>query len=223
FDLKMEFLFNVYSAIVEVIFNGIKANAKYLIFQEEIKRRIENASFSTDNNADDLLRIIFKNDALREFINRFIVPDKIKKQTINILKLDEYNRTGKEISEKDRSTLQEFKQKISKSEVNMFFTIALGDNNIVFAVTNESPVMKRDMERIVKSRNIHHNLFKEGRSGEYFTPEYLDTTESAGLGIAMADEVYFELGIDPLEYFSIKTDGNQTRAVLKFPLSLLKN
>lgn len=222
-DLKMEFLFNVYSAVVEVIFNGIKANAKYLMFQQEIRGRIKKTSIVQKDDPDDLLRGVLQNDALREFLNRFIIPDKIRKQTMNILKLDEKYRTGKTLSKEDQELLKEFKTRLAETDITIHFTIALSNSSIVFSVVNESPIMKRDLERINKSRQMHYSLSLEGKSNEYFREDYLDSTESAGMGIAMADEVYFEMGLNPLDFFTINTESAQTRAVLRFPLELLKN
>jgi hypothetical protein len=40
FDLNPALLFNLYSAVVEVIFNAIKANAKHVIFKSEVRMKL---------------------------------------------------------------------------------------------------------------------------------------------------------------------------------------
>ncbi len=215
FQLNLEYLFNIYSAIVEVIFNGIKANVKYLLYQEELRQKL--IHHANPDEIDELLEIILNEEALREFMNRFVVPDKIKKNTMRILKLEENLRTGRNLSEAEIKALQDFRAKLQKEEITIFFSIGIAPHQVVFSVVNDSPILKKDLARILKSRELHYQLYKEGRSTDYFAVENIDTTESAGLGIAMADEVYYEMKLDPRQYFTIVTEEGRTRALLRFP------
>jgi hypothetical protein len=40
FQLNPAMLFNLYSAVVEIIFNAIKANAKHVIFKSEVRMKL---------------------------------------------------------------------------------------------------------------------------------------------------------------------------------------
>jgi hypothetical protein len=97
------------------------------------------------------------------------------------------------------------------------FTIAMTEEKITFNVVNDIPILAKDMARIEQSRKTHRQLFDEGRSTDYFGPDYIDVTESAGFGIAMADEIYYEMGLDPLSHFTVTASDGATRAVMFFP------
>jgi hypothetical protein len=216
FQLNPALLFNLYSAVVEVIFNAIKANAKHVIFKSEVKMKLLRQKFE---DIDTLLQIIFREEALRDFMTRHIVSDKLKKRVNTVLQIEERKRTGKgsTLSDRDLTLLREFKQLMEDEEVLIHFTIAMTDERITFNVVNDIPILAKDMARIEQSRQTHKKLFDEGRSTDYFGPDYIDLTESAGFGIAMADEIYYEMGLDPLTHFSIAASDGSTRAVMYFP------
>lgn len=216
FNLNLEYLFNIYSAIVEVIFNGIKANVKYLLYQEELKKKIKH--LVQENELEETLHVILKEEALRDYMTRFVLPEKLKKQTMWILKLEEIARNKREaLNPQDYESLLEFRQKMEKEDINIYFTIGIVPHQVAFSVVNDSPIMKKDMERILRSRELHYQMYLEGKSTAFFSIENIDTTESAGLGIALADEVYYGLNLNPRQYFTLATENGRTRALLRFP------
>jgi hypothetical protein len=150
---------------------------------------------------------------------RHIIPEKLKKRVNTVLQLEEKNRTGRlaTLSANDIKLLKEFKALIEEEAVLIHFTIGLTDDRITFNVVNDIPILGKDMNRIEQSRKTHKSLFDEGRSTDYFGPDYIDVTESAGFGIAMADEIYYEMGLDPMKHFSISASDGTTRAVMYFP------
>ncbi|MBS0618349.1 MAG: hypothetical protein JSR44_09185, partial [Spirochaetes bacterium] len=172
---------------------------------------------------DNLLQIIFREEVLRDFMTRHVVPEKLKRRVNTVLMLEEKTRTGRggSISETDLQTLRDFKNLLEQEEVLIHFTIALTDEKITFNVVNDIPILAKDMARIEHSRQTHKQLHAEGRSTDYFGPDHLDATESAGFGIAMADEIYYEMGLDPLQYFTINASDGATRAVMNFPRAKL--
>jgi len=216
FGFNPAMLFNLYSAVVEIIFNAIKANAKHVFFKSEVKTKLIRQKFE---NIDELLQIIFQEEALRDFMARHIVADKLKRRVNTVLQIDDKKRTGRInlLSKKDLELLYEFKRLLEEEEVLIHFTIALTEDRITFNVVNDTPILAKDMARIEQSRSIHKALFTEGRSTDYFGPDYLDVTESAGFGIAMADEIYYEMDLDPLKYFTISASNSSTHAVMYFP------
>lgn len=221
FSLNMEYMFNIYSALVEVIFNAVKANVKYILFQEVIKNRI--SSSVKDHEIDEVLNSILREEPLREFMARYVPQDLLKKQTQNLLKIDEYFRLKKDVTESEKEKLKEFRTRLAKRDVNIQFKILLDEEDLIFIIVNDSPVLKKDMDRIHHSREIHAALAEAGQSGDFFSPENLDQTESAGMGIAMADEVYYEMKLNPFEYFSIVTNKGRTQSVLHFPKNIVKS
>jgi hypothetical protein len=220
FGLNPGLMFNLYSAVVEIIFNAIKANAKHVIFKSEIRQKLIRQRF---DDIDNLLDIIFREEVLRDFMTRHVMPEKLKKRVNTVLQIAEKKRTGKadKLTRQDLQQLAEFNQMLKKEAAYIHFTLALTDESLVINVVNDIPILAKDMARIEQSRATHKRLFDEGRSTDYFGPEYLDQTESAGFGIAMADEIYYEMGLNPLEYFSIGASEGSTRAVMRFPRARL--
>lgn len=216
FQLNPALLFNLYSAVVEVIFNAIKANAKHIIFKSEVRMKLLRQQFE---DIDNLLQIIFQEEVLRDFMTRHIISEKLKKRVNTILQLEERKRTGRggALAETEMAKLREFKELLEFEEVMIHFTIAMTDDKITFNVVNDIPILAKDMARIEQSRKTHRKLFEEGRSTDYFGPDYIDVTESAGFGIAMADEIYYEMGLDPLQHFTVSASEGATRAVMFFP------
>lgn len=216
FQLNPALLFNLYSAVVEIIFNAIKANAKHVIFKSELRQKLQRQNFT---DIDHLLDIIFREEVLRDFMTRHVVSDKLKKRVNTVLQIAEKKRTGKleKLTRADLQQLSEFNQLLRREEANIHFTMALTDASLVINVVNDIPILAKDMARIEQSRTTHKRLYDEGRSTDYFGPEFLDQTESAGFGIAMADEIYYEMSLNPLEYFSIGASDGSTRALMRFP------
>lgn len=221
FSLNMEYMFNIYSALVEVIFNAVKANVKYILFQEMIKNRI--SSGVKEEELDEVLNSILREEPLREFMTRYIPGDVLKRQTQKLLRIDEYFRLQKEVTTEEKEKLHEFRSRLNERNVNIQFKIMLDDEDLIFTIVNDSPVLKKDMDRIQHSREIHAMLAEAGKSGDFFSPENLDQTESAGMGIAMADEVYYEMKLNPFDFFSIVTNKGRTQSVLHFPKEIIKS
>jgi hypothetical protein len=92
FQFNPAMLFNLYSAVVEIIFNAIKANAKHVIFKSEVRMKLLKQQFQ---DIDDLLEIIFREEMLRDFMTRHIIPEKLKKRVNTVLQITEKKRTGR--------------------------------------------------------------------------------------------------------------------------------
>lgn len=221
YSLNPEFLFNIYSAIVEVIFNGLKANYKYISFKQEIRKKFTH-ELGQLQESSDVIDTVFEIDALRDFLRRYVPTDKLKKTVHTLMKTDERIRLGDHtLTKEEVDKILDFKDAMNKENMSVHLTIAIGEKWIIFSVVNNSPILDKDLERINLSRSTHNKLASEGNSAGYFSPEYLDGTESAGMGIALADEVYYDLSLDPLELFTINTKEEKTVAILRFPRNLL--
>ena len=169
---------------------------------------------------DDISLVVYaviKEASLREAMNRFVMPDRVKNITMKFLKLDEQERLNKpQLSENELELINEFRDKIQDEDLLVHFSIGIADNNIVFSVVNDSPILPSDLRRIKTVAMFTRDFMPRSLWRVLFAglPGY---HESAGLGIAMADEVFYDLKLNPLELFTIHSDGKQTRALLRFP------
>ncbi|MCW7463277.1 hypothetical protein [Leptospira limi] len=215
--------FHLFSGLMEALLNAVKANTRFVIFQDELLNKLKAQGQTPEEEAEELLDIILETEPLRDAMQRYIVPDKIKKVVQKILTLSDKKRTKKHnLNEDEKNFLTIVKEKVKKYDLKISMKIEIRPNSVYIRIRNDSPIMGMDLNRIRKSRERHAELAKQGNSAEFFRPDFLDEKESAGFGIAMIDEGFYNLGLDPLECFDIQTSKKTTTVYLNYPLEALQ-
>ncbi|MBL0953293.1 MAG: hypothetical protein IBJ01_00820 [Leptospira sp.] len=215
--------FHLFSGLMEALLNAVKANTRFVIFQDELLNKLKAQGQTPEEEAEELLDIILETEPLRDAMQRYIVPDKIKKVVQKILTLSDKKRTKKHnLNEDEREFLTIVREKVKKYDLKISMKIEIRPNSVYIRIRNDSPIMGMDLNRIRKSRERHAELAKQGNSAEFFRPDFLDEKESAGFGIAMIDEGFYNLGLDPLECFDIQTSKKTTTVYLNYPLEALQ-
>lgn len=218
--------FHLFSGLMEALLNAVKGNLRHTIYRDELLHKLMESDTSnpiTQEEAEELLNIILDTSPLRDAMQRYVVPDKLKKIVQKILQLQDKARSKKsQLTEAEKKFLMEARSKLAKDNRKISLKIKIKENELYFRVRNDSPISRLDMKRIEESRLKHKELAKQGKSTEFFRPDFLDEKESAGFGIAMIDEGYYNLGIDPMEYFTILTSNHITTAYLIYPLDALR-
>ncbi|HMV79672.1 MAG TPA: hypothetical protein PK453_11670 [Leptospiraceae bacterium] len=213
--------FHLFSGLMEALLNAVKGNIRYTIFKKEIKARLFDVEPSSQD-VEQLLEIILNTSPLRDAIQRYIVPDKIKRDVLNILTWEEKIRVRKlELKTEERVLLQSIRDEIKKDERKISLKIRVDKDMISIRLRNDSPIMDIDMERIRESREKHYHLYLEGKSSDFFRPEFLDEKESAGFGIAMIDEGYYNMKLNPMEYFTYIQGQHATTVYMNYPIEAL--
>ncbi|MCB1143520.1 MAG: hypothetical protein H7A24_11470 [Leptospiraceae bacterium] len=214
--------FHLFSGLMEALLNAIKGNIRFTIFKNELYDRLQEVERSNEE-IEELHDVILDTKTLRDSMRRYIVPDKIKTEVQKILSLEEKVRVKKqEISEFDKNLLMKIRNQIVKDNRKISMKIRISEETLMITIKNDAPVMDSDMERINDSRTKHHELFLEGKSQDFFRPEFLDEKESAGFGIAMIDEGYYNMGLNPLELFTYLQGKHSTTVYLTYPLEKLR-
>lgn len=215
--------FHLISGLMEALLNAVKANARFVIFKGELMHRLRSGGRTQEAEAEELLDTILETEPLRDAMQRYIVPEKIKKDVLKVLILSDKNRSKKTILHPDDlEFLKLVREKTKKYDLKISLKMEVREKSLYIRIRNDSPIMGLDLTRIQKSRTRHSELAKEGRSGEFFRPDFLDEKESAGFGIAMIDEGFYNLGLDPLECFDIQTSNHATTVYLNYPLDALR-
>lgn len=211
----------IHYAIVEVVFNALKANLKFVAFREEIRKQLDRFKI---HEIEDLLQVIIEERALREFMAHRVLPSILKQQVQKIFDLEEKYRAGmgKKLTDEQIELIKRFRSLVRSIDAEVLLTITPSDDRIVIQVVNNVPMLQRDLDRIESSRRTHQKLHNEGRSGDFFEYENMDTTESAGFGIAMVDQGFYRLGLDPFSYMRIKSKNRETLVTLEYPRSVLQ-
>lgn len=219
-NLNKSHVLAIHYAIVEVVFNALKANLKFAAFREEIKRHLNRFKIT---EIEDLLQVIIEERTLREFAATRIMPDVLKKQVQKIFDLEEKYRTGmgQKLTAEQVELLKRFRLLIRELDADVTLEISNSGEEIRIAVLNKVPMLARDLERIEASRRRHAELYRQGRAGDFFSYDNLDTTESAGFGIAMVDQGFYKLGLDPFQQMHIETRNRETLVTLAYPRQAL--
>ncbi len=215
--------FHLFSGLMEALLNALKSNIRFTIFKNELANKLKDVE-NSEQEIERLLNIIMDTSALRDAMQRYVVPEKIKKLVQSILSLEDKVRVKKaNISENDKDFLFSVREKMKSENRKISVKIRLDEQELYIRIKNDSPIMDSDMDRIGESRVKHFQLFEEGRSSDYFRPEYLDEKESAGFGIAMIDEGFYSMGLNPLEQFTYTQGKTATTVYMTYPLEKLKS
>ncbi|MDF3821902.1 hypothetical protein P3G55_18505 [Leptospira sp. 96542] len=215
--------FHLFSGLMEALLNAVKANTRFVIFQDELLLKLKNSDQTPEEEAEELLDIILDTGPLRDAMQRYIVPDKIKKVVQKILTLTDKKKSKRaSLSENEIDFLTLVKEKVKKYDLKISLKIEIRPKSLYIRIRNDSPIMGMDLGRIRQSRKRHAELAAQGNSGDFFRPDFLDEKESAGFGIAMIDEGFYNLGLDPLECFDIQTSKKTTTVYLNYPLEALQ-
>lgn len=212
----------IHYAIVEVVFNALKANIKFAAFREEIRKQLNRFKIS---EIEDLLQVIIEERTLREFMAHRVLPEVLRRQVSKIFELEDKYRAGmrKKLTDEQIELIKRFRHLVRSIDAEVNLVIQPTEDLISIFCTNNVPMLARDLERIEGSRRRHQKLHQEGRAGEFFEYENLDTTESAGFGIAMVDQGFYRLGLDPFEHMRIDSRNRETYVTLSYPRKVLQN
>jgi hypothetical protein len=185
-------------------------------FREEIRKQLNRFKIS---EIEDLLQVIIEERTLREFMAHRVLPEVLRPQVNKIFDLEEKYRTGmgKKLSAEQIELIKRFRLLIRSIDAEVLLVIQPSADLITITVANNVPMLGRDLERIENSRRYHQKLHKEGRAGEFFDYDNIDTTESAGFGIAMVDQGFYRFGLNPFEHMRIESRNRETLVTLSYP------
>jgi len=146
--------FPIHYALVEILFNAIKANLKFVAFREEIKKQLDRFKI---NEIEDLLQVIIEERTLREFMATRVLPDILRNQVQKIFDLEEKYRTGmgQRLTPEQVELLKKFRLLVRSIDAEVKLEISNSQDDIRITVKNNVPMLGRDLERIQQSR-LHH-------------------------------------------------------------------
>ena len=213
--------FHIFSSMMEILLNALKGNIRFVIYKDELLKKLDGGK-PGEKEAEQLVKTILTTASLREAMDRYVIPEKLKTSVQTILRLEEKLRVKKlQLNDDEEELLNRIRELLEKGDYRICMKIVVTPKDISIRIHNNVPIMLDDQDRIMTSRRVHHQLFLEGRSGDFFRPEYLDEKESAGLGIAMVDEGYYNLGLNPIDLFSVTTSSKSTTIYMKYPVKAL--
>jgi hypothetical protein len=220
-NLERTHVLPIHYAIVEIVFNALKANVKFVAFREEIRKQLDRFKIT---EIEDLLQVIIEEKTLREFMAARVLPQVLRHQVQKIFDLEEKYRSGMgaRLTAEQIELIKRFRTLIRSIDAEVTLTITPSADSIHIRCVNNAPMLQRDLDRIEASRRRHQQLHAEGRGGDFFEYGNIDTTESAGFGIAMVDQGFYRLGLDPFKQIKIQSLNRETVVELIYPRSALE-
>jgi hypothetical protein len=227
---------DIFSCVDELIKNAIKANYKFALIIEKMaeRTRIENPSLS-DPEVRQKINAVLKNKPLYDTVaDEVTANDEISRMVRKILNeesqliriknkvyADKREYTAEEKTKIESLTdLQRIRDELDRRGIRVRITIEMDDAFIYIEVTNNAPIMERDLNRIYSKRDEFRVCQMEGREQEFFLNN-LDTSESGfGLGYATIDSFLGHMGLDPSRSIQIIAASNTT-VILSLPIESL--
>lgn len=232
-----QYINDVFACVDELIKNAVKANYKFVLIldklSEEIKRknpladdgeiyRQMNAIIRDKAQYDKVAEQITANEEIshtvRELLNEESVLIRIKNKAYQ----EKRDLTPEEIEKIEKLTgLQKVRTEIEKRQIHVRVVVEMDDAYIYVEVTNNAPIMEKDLNRIYEKRDEYRVFRDEGREHEFYLNN-LDTSDSGfGLGYATIDSFLCNMKLDPYRAIQIIAASNTT-VILSLPISVLQ-
>ncbi|MGL4370497.1 MAG: hypothetical protein ACRCUT_12620, partial [Spirochaetota bacterium] len=231
-----QYIEDVFPCVDELIKNAVKANYKFALILEEMAEKVrnENPSFS-DEAVRRKINDIVKNKELYDSVAiELTANEKISRSVRQILNeesqlirmknkafADKRDYTEEEKAKiESLSNLQRIRNELERRNIRVRITIEMDDSFIYIEITNNAPIMEKDLGRIYEKREEFKICRDEQREQEFFMNN-LDTSESGfGLGYATIDSFLGNMGLDPFRSIQIIAASNTT-VILSLPIEEL--
>lgn len=217
----------------ELIKNALKSNYKFLLLWSATRDRLQQAhpEYGADE-LDDWLREVFFSGEDR-LVEQHLArvedqSDRIRSEVRRLLDLENrYVRDGLFTLEValDPGTavdpvlepLLSTKRLARELNIHAHIEIERSTDQLLVTITNDSPILQEDVERIATVRNKFRTYRESGRQQDFFI-ENLDTSGGGhGLGYAIMDSILCEMNLDP-ERSLYLISATRTMVLLVLPL-----
>lgn len=227
---------DVFSIVDELIKNAVKANYKFVLIIEKLSEQIkaENPSFS-DSDVRNRINQILKDKPLYDnAADSVTANDEVQRTVRSILNQESQliRIKNKVFAEKRDYTdeekakieglndLQHVREELEKRNIRVRISVEMDDAFIYVEITNNAPIMEKDLSRIYAKRDEFRVYREEKREHEFFLNN-LDTSDSGfGLGYATIDSFLGNMGLDPYRSIQIIAASNTT-VILSLPIEQL--
>jgi hypothetical protein len=215
---------DIYSSLLELAFNALKANYTYMIVLEIIKdimpeeyKKLKTKSvlevptlfnkYSELSNSDAVIYQVKK--AIAEEGKIIRIYDKAEKE----------NRSFTEVEKIEIENRLSISRRTKNQNIKITLKIVKASNYLIFDMINDAPITDTGLTRIQQKRDTFKKYYDDDRIAEFYM-ENLDETESAGYGVAMIDLRLREMGLAAQEHFKILQINHKTCTEITLPLFL---
>lgn len=216
---------DVFSSLIELVFNAIKANYKYLFVRQEIKSLLKHEQI--EDTAQELNKIVKNEERLTKYIEKLDMKEIQRRvrmtlsgeESVTKIK-DDAQKENRELTEEEKKKIQEALKtaKLAQKEnIKVYLRISGDDSSLIIDVINTAPIFPRDLKRIKEKRESYREYKERGEEHNFYI-ENIDESESAGFGAAMIDARLYALDIIPSRHYDIWGYKDKTAVTITFPL-----
>lgn len=221
---KPELVDDIFASVMELAFNAIKANYKYLVALEYMNQvlhyRINVDKYLNTNSNIMEDRILLKtytglmsNEEVLKRVRTAIRNEGKLIQLENLAMKEERGLNKDELKQKEDYLQMVTLSKSKNLRISM--QIAKGKDRLIIDIVNDAPITDRGLHRIVSKRKLFRKYYDEERIQDFYL-ENLDDSESAGFGSAMIDSRLLEMQLDPEKHFVVSRINNKTSASIVY-------
>ncbi|RME92949.1 MAG: hypothetical protein D6767_02035 [Candidatus Hydrogenedentota bacterium] len=207
------------TCVDELVKNGIKANYKYVLIREALEQKIKEGVI--EGKIEEILKDRRKFSDLTEKyvpleeITAYVRTALTQEAKVISLKM-KVQKEGRKYTKEEYDTIRSFKEllevrkKVRRYGVRVQLRVQEIWGALNMEVTNNAPILERDLERIHAKRKEFKEFADRGEETMFFIQHMDDSDGGAGLGYATIDASLRELGIDPFKAISIISVNNTT-------------
>jgi len=232
------YISDVFSCVDELIKNAVKANYKFLLILQKIAEKIRTEeSDLSETQIRNRINDIIKNKPLYDSLDSEITQNEaislnvrqILNEESKLIRLkDKIYNEKRNYSDEEKLVidglvdLQWMRTELERRVMGVRVIIEVDDSYVYIEVTNNAPMMEKDLSRIYDKRDEYKVYRDEGREHEFYLNN-LDTSDSGfGLGYATIDSFIGGMGLDPFKTIQIIAASNTT-VILSLPIEVLKS
>ena len=213
----------------ELIKNAFKSNYKFLLLWEAAEKQfLRDMPKMKSKEANEWLQEMFYSGdgaLLEKNIKKISDLHRINAELLLLIGLEnEALRNKMSLGEKSKalrdpkfSPLMRIKKLAKERKVNVRFKLEDARDQIIITVSNNCPILQKDIKRIQNARETFARYYSEGKP-EYFFIENIDTSGGGhGLGYALMDSILLQMGLAPEKSLYLVPTGT-TMVLLVLPV-----
>lgn len=201
--------------ILEIIVNALKADYAHLItitnlkmLKNKYREKIDDGSYLYDSQIMTEYTEILKDESTKEEVKDMI---NLEGEVFKNLEKGRYDEVNKKYER-----LHFFKEAFNNKPVIIKFYIIDKEDRVIFRIKNNSPLTISSRTRIDTKRITFKEYYDNSVVDRFFL-EQIDSSESAGFGIALIDLRLLNFSLNPFKHFFIYSKGQNTYSEIIIP------
>lgn len=214
-----QYLDDLFMSVIELAFNGLKANYAYMAVVEKIRRMVgwKDKQITPHMVLESAWLFRLYDKLIGHQANRQRVKEVMEGEG-EVFRLQErVAAEERDFTEEEQLWIEERLAILGKTiqeDIRTVLKIYRTEELLQIDVINDAPIGEEGLKRIEDKRARFYDYYRKDQVALFYM-ENLDTTESAGFGAAMIDSRLLDWGLEPSEHFTVEAMKHRTRASLR--------